>query len=118
MVGLVEQELEQIRFKMTDIRPHSDERLEAEISTFPRDSLEAFVKGVRDSVETFSVGMPQTDDITILPGVTIGEGSIIGANSLVTDDIPPFSIAFGSPAKVIRQLTESEKEEVDKKYRS
>ena len=54
----------------------------------------------------------------ILPGVTIGEGSIIGANSLVTDDIPPFSIAFGSPAKVIRQLTESEKEEVDKKYKS
>ncbi|MHA2289798.1 MAG: acyltransferase [Promethearchaeota archaeon] len=53
----------------------------------------------------------------VLPGVTIGEGSIIGANSLVTDDIPPFSIAFGSPAKVIRQLTESEKEEVDKQYR-
>ena len=53
----------------------------------------------------------------ILPGVTIGEGSIIGANSLVIDDIPPFSIAFGSPAKVIRQLTDSEKEEVNKIYR-
>lgn len=53
----------------------------------------------------------------ILPGVTIGEGSIIGANSLVTEDIPPFSIAFGSPAKVIRELTPSEKEEVDKNYR-
>ena len=53
----------------------------------------------------------------ILPGVTIGEGSIIGANSLVTDDIPPFSIAFGSPAKVIRQLTDSEKEEVNRNYR-
>ena len=53
----------------------------------------------------------------ILPGVTIGEGSIIGANSLVTEDIPPFSIAFGSPAKVIRQLTDSEKQEVDKNYR-
>lgn len=53
----------------------------------------------------------------ILPGVTIGEGSIIGANSLVTNDIPPFSIAFGSPAKVIRQLTDSEKEEVNKNYR-
>ena len=52
----------------------------------------------------------------ILPGVTIGEGSIIGANSLVTDDIPPFSIAFGSPAKVIRQLTDSEKQEVNKNY--
>jgi carbonic anhydrase/acetyltransferase-like protein (isoleucine patch superfamily) len=54
----------------------------------------------------------------ILPGVTIGEGSIIGANSLVSDDIPPFSIAFGSPAKVIRPLTDSEKEEVNKNYRA
>ena len=52
----------------------------------------------------------------ILPGVTIGRGSIIGANSVVADDIPPYSIAFGSPAKVERQLTEAEKEEVDKKF--
>ncbi|MFX0104608.1 MAG: acyltransferase [Candidatus Hodarchaeota archaeon] len=52
----------------------------------------------------------------ILPGVTIGKGSIIGTSSVVTDDIPPYSIAYGSPAKVVRQLTESEKEEVDKKY--
>ena len=52
----------------------------------------------------------------ILPGVTIGKGSIIGARSLVADDIPPYSIAYGSPAKVVRQLTEYEKEEVDKKY--
>ncbi|KKN32639.1 hypothetical protein LCGC14_0811900 [marine sediment metagenome] len=53
----------------------------------------------------------------ILPGVTIGEGSIIGTNSLVMDDIPPYSIALGSPAKVVRQLTEAEKEEVNKKYK-
>jgi len=52
----------------------------------------------------------------VLPGVTIGEGSIIGANSLISEDIPPFSIAFGSPAKVIRQLTEEEKKLVDKQY--
>ena len=38
----------------------------------------------------------------ILPGVTIGEGSVIGANSVVTRDIPPFSIAAGAPSKVIR----------------
>ncbi len=52
----------------------------------------------------------------VLPGVTIGEGSIIGANSLVSEDIPPFSIAFGSPAKVIRELTDDEKETVSKEY--
>ena len=38
----------------------------------------------------------------ILPGVTIGEKSIIGANSVVTKDIPPYSIAAGMPAKVIK----------------
>ncbi len=39
----------------------------------------------------------------ILRGVRIGKGSVIGANSLVNSDIPPYSIAVGSPAKVIRK---------------
>lgn len=39
---------------------------------------------------------------TIMPGVTIGENSIIGAHSLVTKDIPDNVVAFGIPAKVIR----------------
>ena len=38
----------------------------------------------------------------IMPGVTIGEGAIIGAGSVVTKDIPPYSIAVGTPAKVIK----------------
>ena len=37
-------------------------------------------------------------------GVTIGECSVIGAGSIVTKDIPPFSIAIGSPAKVISKI--------------
>lgn len=40
--------------------------------------------------------------VSILPGVTIGEGSIIGTMSVVTKDIPPYCIAVGSPAKVIK----------------
>jgi acetyltransferase-like isoleucine patch superfamily enzyme len=39
-------------------------------------------------------------DVTVLRGVTIGEHSVIGARSLVTSDIPPHSLAFGSPARV------------------
>lgn len=39
---------------------------------------------------------------TIMPGVTVGENSIIGAHSLVTEDIPPNVIAFGVPAKIVR----------------
>lgn len=40
--------------------------------------------------------------VTILPGVTVGEGSIIGAGAVVTKDVPPYSIVGGNPAKVIR----------------
>jgi len=40
--------------------------------------------------------------VVILPNVSIGKSSIIGAGSVVTKDIPPFSIAVGNPAKVIK----------------
>ena len=40
-------------------------------------------------------------NVTILQGVTIGDDCVIGAGSLVTKDVPPGSIAFGSPAKVM-----------------
>ena len=39
---------------------------------------------------------------TILPGVTIGEGALVGAGSVVTKDVPPRSIVVGNPARVIR----------------
>lgn len=41
--------------------------------------------------------------VCVMPGVTIGARSIIGAASVVTKSIPPYSIAVGSPAKVIKQ---------------
>jgi lipopolysaccharide O-acetyltransferase len=41
--------------------------------------------------------------VSILPGVTIGKGSIIGANSVVTKNIPPYVIAVGIPAKPVKQ---------------
>ena len=43
----------------------------------------------------------------ILPGVTIGRNSVIGAGSVVTRSIPANSLAVGNPCKVIKQLTES-----------
>ena len=43
----------------------------------------------------------------VLPGVTIGKHVVIGANSVVTKDIPDFSVAVGSPARVIRQYDET-----------
>lgn len=39
---------------------------------------------------------------TIMPGVTIGDGAIIGANAVVTHDVPPYTTAVGCPAKIIK----------------
>lgn len=46
----------------------------------------------------------------VMPGVTIGEGAIVGAGSLVTKDIPAWTIAVGRPAKVVRQIPRREQE--------
>jgi acetyltransferase-like isoleucine patch superfamily enzyme len=47
-------------------------------------------------------------DSCVLPGVTIGEGSIVGARSVVTEDVPPFTVVVGNPARCIRQLSPEE----------
>ena len=44
----------------------------------------------------------------VMPGVTIGENSIVGAMSFVNQDIPPNCIAFGIPAKRVRETGEKE----------
>ena len=43
-------------------------------------------------------------DACVLPGVRIGQGSIIGARSVVFDDVPPFTVAAGNPARVVKRL--------------
>jgi len=40
---------------------------------------------------------------TILPGVTVGDGAIIGAMSVVTADVPPYAVVAGNPARVLRR---------------
>ncbi len=47
-------------------------------------------------------------NVTVLPGVTIGECSIIAAGSVVTDDIPEYCIAAGVPAKVIKNIDKND----------
>jgi acetyltransferase-like isoleucine patch superfamily enzyme len=45
---------------------------------------------------------------TILCGLTIGENAIVGAGSIVTKDVPPFSVVAGNPARIIRMINEKE----------
>lgn len=42
--------------------------------------------------------------VSIMPGVHIGKGSIVGANAVVTKDVPPFTVVCGNPAKIIKNL--------------
>lgn len=48
----------------------------------------------------------------VMPGVTIGEGAIVGAGSLVTKDIPAWTIAAGRPAKVIKEVPQRKLEDI------
>lgn len=50
-------------------------------------------------------------NVTVLPGVTIGDNCVIGAGSVVTRSIPANSFAAGNPCRVIRTLTESDSKE-------
>ncbi|MGN0977911.1 MAG: sugar O-acetyltransferase [Faecousia sp.] len=50
-------------------------------------------------------------NVVICPGVTIGSNTVIGAGSVVTRDIPEWSVAAGNPCRVIRKITEE-----DRKY--
>ena len=47
-------------------------------------------------------------NVTILKNVSIGDGSIVASDSLVLEDVPPYTLVGGSPAKVIKKLKETE----------
>jgi acetyltransferase-like isoleucine patch superfamily enzyme len=72
-------------------------------------------EGYRTPTQTVSTPVVIEDDVwigfkaSILKGVRIGRGAIVAAGSVVTRDIPAWSIVAGNPAKVVRSLTEEEK---------
>ena len=51
-------------------------------------------------------------NVAIMPGVTIGKNSVIGAGSVVTRDIPANVVAFGTPCRVIRPITDEDLETI------
>ena len=48
-------------------------------------------------------------NVIVLPGVTIGDNSVIGAGSVVNKDIPSNVVAVGNPCKVLRQINDNDK---------
>jgi acetyltransferase-like isoleucine patch superfamily enzyme len=58
------------------------------------------------------------DSVTILPGVHIGKGAVIGANSVVTKDVLPYAICVGNPARIIKYRNKDvfDKLNLEKKY--
>ncbi|KAI8303535.1 hypothetical protein K4K59_013231 [Colletotrichum sp. SAR11_240] len=82
---------------------------------------------VLSRIKFVEYGLPVTieDDcwigggVTIMPGVTIGRGTTVGSGAVVTKSLPAYSVAVGSPAKVIKKLQTVEEETADpgNKYR-
>ncbi|MEV8592784.1 sugar O-acetyltransferase [Streptomyces sp. NPDC052012] len=64
----------------------------------------------------FSAPVRIEDDVWIgagavlLPGVTVGRGSVVGAGSVVTADVPPMVVVAGTPARVLRPITDADRE--------
>jgi acetyltransferase-like isoleucine patch superfamily enzyme len=75
-----------------------------------RDDVHGWSEGHKDWKYVPHAGVVVKDkawigfNVSILKGVTIGEGAVIGACSVVTCDIPPYSLAVGNPARVVRSL--------------
>ena len=70
---------------------------------------------VRDALLEFGRPIVLQDSVwiggntVILPGVTVGQGSVIAAGSVVTRDVPPGVIAGGNPCRVLRPLTDADR---------
>lgn len=84
--------------KWVTITDNSHGNTDYESMLLPPLSREIISKGAIIIGENVWIG----DKATILPGVVIGDSAVIAANSVVTKDIPPFSIAAGNPAKIIK----------------
>lgn len=69
-----------------------------------REGLESSLKGVDLGEVVIGDGVWIGAGAKVLPGVTVGEGSVIAAGAVVTRSVPPYSVAAGVPAKVIKSL--------------
>lgn len=62
-------------------------------------------RGLHDDLpDTITIGSDVWigDSATFLPGITVGDGAVIGANAVIAKDVPPYAIVVGNPARVVR----------------
>lgn len=76
----------------------------------PEDEDSYALEPLTEAPVTIKNGCWIGEKVVILPGVTIGERCIIGAGSIVTRSIPPYSMAVGNPARVIKRWDTNRKE--------
>lgn len=81
------------------ITDNSHGRTEIEDMLLPPSKRKAYSKDIVIIGDNVWIG----EKATILPGVTIGDGAVIAANSVVTKNVPPYSVVGGVPAKIIKQ---------------
>lgn len=80
-----------------------------------KDDVNGWMRGKKDWTHVESKPIQIHDKVwigfntIILKGVTIGEGAIIGAGSVVTSDVAPYTIVAGNPARVIREISPDER---------
>lgn len=76
-----------------------------------KDFLHVRKIGLQDAVEIGEKEIIIGNDVwigfnsTILKGVTIGDGAVIGANSIITKDVPPYAVVVGNPSRIIKYTT-------------
>ena len=72
----------------------------------PTNSLELKIKYYprKTAPVTIKKGAWITPGCIILPGVTIHENSVVGSGSVITKDVPPYTVVAGNPAKIIKEL--------------
>lgn len=80
------------------------------VRPFPN-TFEPYGRGVIEMIKPVTIGNNVwiASGAIICPGVTIGDNAIIGSGSIVTKDIPPNVLAWGSPCRVIREITEEDR---------
>jgi len=84
------------------------------ITTFPFSVLNGkyqnYIKNIKPSKGNITIGNDVwiCAGVKILSGITIGDGAVLGAYSVITKDVPPYAIVGGNPAKIIRYRFDEE----------